>query len=269
MRDIETDSQLIYTASEPQMNKLLVQVISQLEKTFPQRILACYLTGSVVTNTMVAGSDLDVIVVFKGAFLAGETAVCRQLGKQWQPKPPYELDLEPVCEADLLQHGATGLKVTAVPLYGSDIRDQIPWEPLANFRRDVAIGFLEYASQLRGIVPPLTPPLAYPDPQHFFWGYARAGTRLVLKTVLIGATLRVLLASGVRCGSKADAVVKYRQHVGGHWSDWLATLHEQCKMSWEYQIPATPSEQEALRSLLRPALAFENETLRPLIKLFE
>ncbi|MEM7115760.1 MAG: nucleotidyltransferase domain-containing protein [Chloroflexota bacterium] len=236
-------------------------IVAQLEEAFPNRIHSYYLTGSAVTGTMVAGSDLDIIVVFKGMLEADDALSCQQLGQQLGGRLGYELDLEPVSEAALLREGATGLKLTAVPLHGSDIRKQIPWEPLATFQRDVAAGFVEYASQLRQVLQ-LSHPLAYPDPQDFLFGYARNDTRLVLKTVLIGATLRVLLASGVRCGSKADAVIKYEQHIGDRWSAWLATLHEQCKMVWEYRIPKAEKERQQLRELLKSALAFENETLQ-------
>lgn len=250
--------QLHHPVRNQTVYSLVAEVIETLEQTFSQRILGYYLTGSAVTETMVAGSDLDVIVVFSGDFIGNEAAACRELGKMWLPKPAYELDLEPACEADLLREGATGLKLTAVFLYGTDIREQVPWEPLANFRRDVAAGFVEYASDLCDGAP-LAFPLSYPDAQHPFWGYAQTDTRLVLKTILIGATLRVLLETGVRCGSKADAIVKYRQYIGDHWSEWLANLHQMCKLTWGYQIPTASAEREQLRQLLQPVLEFENE----------
>ena len=126
----------------------------------------------------------------------------------------------------------------------------MPLEPLETFRRDAVRSSIGYAAALRW-------PLA-PDPADAFFGYDLVDTRLVLKTVLLGATVRVLLATGIRCRSKLDAVRQYGELFGGETAVWLATLHERCKMQWHYQIPANRA---ALRTLLRPVLAFENEVL--------
>lgn len=131
----------------------------------------------------------------------------------------------------------------------------MPLEPLETFRRDAVRSSIGYAAALRGTPAALRWPLA-PDPADAFFGYDLVDTRLVLKTVLLGATVRVLLATGIRCRSKLDAVRQYGELFGGETAVWLATLHERCKMQWHYHIPA---DRAALRALLQPVLAFENE----------
>lgn len=251
--------ELAFLAHNDAVDRVLAAVVRELTAVFPHRILAIYLTGSAVDGTLVAGSDLDLLPIFAGEFVEDEADRCRAWGRSWQgawPQGAWPLDVEPACLAQLTQTGATGLKQSAVLLAGRDIRGQVPWEPLENFRRDVILGFMAYAAELRGAPATLHWPLTHPNPDDEFFGYAPADTRLLLKTVLLGATVRVLLATGIRCRSKLDAVRQYGAVFGGETAVWLATLHERCKMQWHYHIPA---DRAALRALLQPVLAFENE----------
>lgn len=56
----------------------------------------------------------------------------------------------------------------------------------------------------------------------------------MVKTVRLGVTVRVLLATGTRCRSKLGAVRQYELVFGGETAVWLATHHERCKMQWHY-----------------------------------
>lgn len=256
--------ELVFCTHNEDIDRAVAAAVAELTAVFPHRLLAIYLSGSAVDGTLVAGSDLDVLPIFAGEFVADEAARCRAWGRSWPGAWP--LDVEPACLAQLTRTGATGLKQSAVLLAGRDIRDQVTWEPLENFRRDAIQGFMAYAAELRGLSPALHWPLAYPDPDDEFFGYAPTDTRLVLKTVLLGATVRVLLATGIRCRSKLDAARQYEAVFGGETAVWLATLHERCKMQWHYQIPA---DRAALRILLRSVLAFENEVLLEIERLGE
>lgn len=88
-----------------------------------------------------------------------------------------------------------------------------------------------------------------------------AGTRLIINCITLGATARVLSATGERCTSKLQAVQRYREVIGGRWGDWLTEMFELCKLKWHYELPPTLAEQEHLRALLAQMVAYENEIL--------
>jgi hypothetical protein len=265
--------ELVYSTREPEIDTLLQGIIGLLELIFPGRVRAYYLIGSAAEGTMVYGSDLDLIVVFKGDFQGNEADLCRQVRHYGSLISPVRLDLAPRCEAQLIQNGATGLKLAAVLLYGDDILDQIPLEPLPQLRQDAINGFVYYLRALRGLPSPLQYPLAYPQPDDDFFGYATSGiwrggdryepgTRLLINAVTLGAALRLLLATGQRSGSKVETIRLYREHINDQWVTWLSGLYEQCKLQWRYRVPEAPLERGQLRSLLQPTLAFENDVLR-------
>lgn len=265
--------QLAYSTQDPQVDTILQGITGLLEIIFPGRVRAYYLTGSLVNSTAVYGSDVDVIIVFKEELKNGEEECCRQTGLNATLLTGRRIDLAARSEAELVRTGATGIKLATRLLYGEDIRERIPLEPMEQFRHHVIRGFVFYSRELRGTPDQLTYPLAYPQADDPFFGYTRRGiwhgnrrhepgTRLLLNAVTLGATLKVLLAAGVRCSAKAEAVQQYRQQVADEWADWLVELFEQCKFQWHYQVPDDPAGRAHLGWLLECTPDFENDVLR-------
>ncbi|HEX6385771.1 MAG TPA: nucleotidyltransferase domain-containing protein [Anaerolineae bacterium] len=265
--------QLAYLTQNSQFDAILQGVIGLLEIVFPGRIRAYYLTGSLTNGTAVYGSDIDVIIVFKDELPDDVAERCHQVGLLTTLISSIRVDLAARSEAELLQVGATGVKLSTQLLYGEDIRDHIPFEPLEQFRHHIIRGFVFYIKELRGTPDSLIYPLAYPDTSDLFFGYTRRGiwhgnrrhepgTRLLLNAVTLGATLRVLLASGIRCSSKMEAILRYQELIADDWTDWLMALFKQCKLKWGHRVPEDPAGQSHLRELLQHALVFENDVLR-------
>lgn len=262
---------LNYTTSDTRLNQRLAALVNILELIFPERIRAYYLSGSVLNRTMVKHSDLDVITVFKGEFADGEADKLRAVRRYLTELSDIRYDIVPRCEAKLKQNGVTGLKLATEFLYGKDIRDEIPLEPLEKFRRDVLNGFVYYARELRGNVDCLNYPVNCPNPADFYYGYAdygnwdgtgyTAGTRIILSCITLGATASVLQETGARCIGKMDAVQQYQKTIGGRWGDWLAELFELCKLEWGYELPTTTTAQKKLQTLLGQMADYENAIL--------
>src|SRR5690606_37240734 len=115
--------------------------------------------------------DLDLIVIFKGQCLPDEADRLRQLRQIASQLAGMRLDLAPRCEAVLLAHGSTGLKLGGKLVFGDDIRAQIPWEPIEQYTQDARQAFLNYQHEIRGKPDTLLRPVTAPDPAGEFFGY--------------------------------------------------------------------------------------------------
>ncbi len=246
--------------------------IGLLETTFPGRIRAYYLTGSFAEGAAVAHRDRDMIIVFKAAFQPGEADRLRQLRHHASKLSPFRLDLTPKCEADLFARGATGLKTAAQFLFGEDIREQIPFEPIEQYRHDVIHGFTTYQREIRGASETLPEPVTYPDPDAEFFGYEKfgnwhrgdhfePGTRLLINLTTIGATASLTVLHDERAGSKQQAVSKYRQMIGDEWGNWLAQLYRLAKIELGYELPPNTAVRRQLRQLIQRTPEYENLVL--------
>lgn len=263
---------LAFTPPAAHILSLIDGSIGLLETTFPGRIRAYYLTGSFAEGTAVTHSDLDMIIVFKGPFQPGEADQLRQLRHHASKLSPLRLDLTPKCEADLLAKGATGLKLAAQFLFGEDIREQIPFEPIEQYRHDVIRGFTIYQREIRGEPETLAEPVTYPDPTAAFYGYEKfgnwhggehfsPGTRLLINLTTIGATASLTVLHGERAGSKKQAISKYQQLIGDEWGDWLAELYRLAKIDLGYDLPSDTAVRQQLRRLIQSTPQFENMVL--------
>ncbi len=254
---------------------LIDGAIGLMEMTFPERIRAYYLTGSFAEGTAVSNSDLDMIVVFKGEFRQGEADHLRQLRHHATKLSPFRLDLTPKCETDLITDGATGLKLAGKLLYGEDIRDQIPFEPIAQYRHDVLRGWQIYQREIRGDVEIVPYPVQPPDPDGEFLGYEKygnwqggnrfePGTRVLINLTTIGATASLTVLHEERAGSKWQAIEKYQQLIGDEWGDWLAELYQLAKVECGYAIPQDDHLRLQLKTLIQRTPEYENVMVKRL-----
>lgn len=250
-------------------DQLIEAVLKLIDLVFPGRVRACYLVGSYAEGTAVPHSDIDLIIVFKGDCLPGEADHLRQLRQIASQLAAIRLDLAPRGEADLLAHGSTGLKLAGKLIFGEDIRDQIPWEPIDHYQQDARQAFLTYQREIRGETNDVSWPVTAPDPSGEFCGYEKfgiwhggdqfePGTRLLINLVCIGATVSLVFLHGERAGSKGQAIEKYRQLIGDEWGDWLAELYQLAKLELQYEIPEETAVRHRLRRLIQKTPEFEN-----------
>jgi hypothetical protein len=63
---------LLYKTDNPQADEVLQGIVGIFELAFPSRIRGYFLVGSYAIGQPVAISDLDLVVLFKDNFVAGE-----------------------------------------------------------------------------------------------------------------------------------------------------------------------------------------------------
>src|SRR5262249_55465786 len=93
---------LLASCGDSRVDDTMRALIGSFEAAFPGRVRACYVEGSYADRTATAGSDIDLVLVFRGRFDGErERAAARRLGEQCSALSPFELDLDLVDEAQL------------------------------------------------------------------------------------------------------------------------------------------------------------------------
>jgi hypothetical protein len=255
-----------------QVEEVLCGAIGAFETAFPGRIRGYYMTGSYHDGDAVPESDLDVIAVFGGEFEPGEETAGLALNAYCSRFSPIRLDVQPRCEAQVFENGDRDLKLDSWLLHGADIRDAIEIRPLPDPVFAIRSLIWNPIQPLRGWPDVLVYPLAYPDPDDAFYGYARLGIRLpngdhapgtrsLISTVTMAAMVLVNLREPCYIGSKRQAIEMYEAHVGDRWTSWMQELYADCRMRWHYRLPRDPAGRARLRDLCARALGFENHVL--------
>ena len=254
---------LIQRTEQPTVDNYLAGLIGIFELAFPDRVRAYYLAGSFATANAVASSDIDVQVIFKGAFTAGEAERVAHLRDSCQRISAFQLDLPVRCEAQYLSgaEDPLALKTATLLLYGADIRDQLVVPPLERYAQLVTEAPRRNLARLRNH-PVIRYPLGYPDPAGEFYGYDIGGrTQHFVVAMGWAATAIIVLDAGQYVARKRDWLELYRQHIAGAWLPFLSAVYERCRNHWDYAIPVDAVGRAELRALCRQALDFENHYL--------
>jgi len=262
------------------LDRLLQHVIAIFELVFPARIRAYYLTGSTLDGTaaFVPGdplnsSDIDIAVVFNDVLLRHERERfidCRAACAGLSQLHLDTLDVTPLSEMELVQHGHLTLKLASQLLYGEDIRPAIPLPTLHHHVRAAVRLSRDHIAELRALEPEhLRLPLSYPDADGEFYGYdyhepgysTQPGTRLLVGNITWGATALLALKAGAYAAMKREAITLYATAIDDEWSGLLDAVYQHCKMQWGYLIPQAVEERQQLRTLCAQVVAFENHCL--------
>lgn len=267
------EAPLTATTGNEQVDEIIRGIVGRYESAFPNRVRGYYLLGSWADGDAGPLSDIDMCVLFRGAFAEGEEERAAEVAHSCAHLSPLRLDLGAAGE---LRFPTTrvSLKTDGLLVYGEDSRDSIPWPPLdAYTRQAMEIGFYFLTRILRR-VEAISLPLAYPDPEGEFYGYDQKrvtewypptidrGLKELITSVCRMATALVALQGGRFVGSKGGSVRAYRQCVDDQWVDYLETLYQKGKHCWGYLIPERMDDRHLLRDLCRRTLAFENHYLR-------
>ncbi len=248
-------------------------VIAAFERVFPSRLRACYILGSYADASAIATSDLDLTLVFAGAFAsAAERDAARQLARACAEQAPIELDIT-VEDEETLTHGAEpSLKMASFLVYGADIRDRLPLIPLDAWTRDRMHTSWWRIARLFTRPAVITPPLEYPEKEQPFLGYTRRTVRLadgseapstrdLIRLTGWAATALLALQCGVYVSNKRQAHTLYHEHIGGPWDTLIADVYNLCRMRWSYLIPDDPADRARLYALCERTLLFERHFL--------
>ncbi|MBC8160207.1 MAG: hypothetical protein H7Z42_03225 [Roseiflexaceae bacterium] len=273
---------LLASSGNEQIDQITSGLISVMETHFPKRIRGYYFEGSCADGAVTPLSDIDLRVVFIDQQTAGEQQHFTTLQSACKLISPRNLDLNSIGEtilihADSLQFqpdwrpvlGAITLKCASVPVFGADIRDQIPFVPHDVYTRTLMhFPFLVLAGQ-RKHPAQLPYPLEYLDPADEFFGYtgrrshAPDGTmtpstkRIVHASGFI-ATALLALQTPIFVADKRTAVTAYRHFINDEWADHLDAIHHYCRLQWGYHVPEAAADRTRLRQLCQRELVFEN-----------
>jgi hypothetical protein len=263
--------QLHCSTGYPNVDQLLIDLIGSYERSGNDRIRGYYLVGSYSDRSAVPDSDIDMGVLFKGSLTDDERQRFRHLTHECSLLSPIRLDCSAIDEAHFLKEAAAGAKMALV-VYGEDVLDQIPLEPIEKRIRRSMIGAFHYMWILRQKAQNLVFPLAYPDTDGVFFGYERWGTfyggsafgpgiRVIVNMVTQVATTTVALKAHQHVGTKSQSIQLYRKHIGDRWAAFLEDVYNTFKTEWQYRLPESEVERDRLGALCSQLLGLENDFL--------
>lgn len=269
-----TTRPLLLATGDERADTLLRAVVASFDAAFPNRILAYYLLGSYADGTSLPTSDLDLTVIFRGAFLsAEERADAGRLCAEWIARAPLELDVELEEEATLRRGASPTLTLGSTLLAGDDVRAALPLVPLDEWTRDRMHTSYWRVIKLFGRPVPVTLPLGLPDPTAEFYGYTTRltrlrdgsqvpGTRDLIRSVGWAATALVAWRAGLYVARKRDCHQLYAAHIGGPHATLVRDVYIWCRDAWAGVVPSAGADRERLREICARTLAFENDFLR-------
>jgi hypothetical protein len=261
----------MYTTGQQRIDDTLRGMIGIFEAAFPGRIWSYYLVGSYVDGSATPLSDVDVRIIFKGDFAAGEEERMRQVRECCRLISPIAIDCPPLCEARLLHdedwlHEPLGIKADGQLLYGEAIGDSFPEPAFSAYVRNVTAVPVSRFGRIRG-QSRLRFPLAYPDPAGEFYGYVRRigppwarvpSTKDLVHMVGFAATCLIALEAERMVTRKRDWLELYKETIGDGWTPLLEAVYVRCKEAWSYRLPEDEGERGRLRDICGQIVAFEN-----------
>ncbi len=172
------DIQLHATTGRDVVDGALRATIGALDAAFPGRICGYYIEGSYADGMEMAASDVDLVVVFKGACDDTERARAAAVSNSCDPNGGVELDIMVVDEAELARGAYPTLKLGSQCVYGEDIRDSLALLPIEEWTRQRMHAAYTLVVRVFDRPVPVRYPLGYPDPQGDYYGYDNRTVRL-------------------------------------------------------------------------------------------
>jgi len=168
------DTYLLHTIGELYVDAPLVDMVQQYELVFPDRVRSYYLLGSYADGCAVVGSDIDVYILFKEAFLAPKEIIqAQQLASTCAKKSILRLEINVIDEQALPNYQSimrVALKQNSILLFGEDTRAFMTLPSRSAYTRDITDGVIEFLLRLHRSES-VTYPITYPDPNGAFYGY--------------------------------------------------------------------------------------------------
>ncbi len=260
-----------------QIDRLLVDLITEYETELPGCISGYYILGSYADFTNIGSSDLDMHLVLHPC-QPEALQRAHKLAQTWVANSPVELDIEIEEEVRLLQGVPPNFKYGSILFYGQDIRDKLPLIPLPVWTRDRMHSSYWRTVHLFTRPTSICLPLNYPDSQVEFFGYTARLLRLpdgrevpctrdLIRLVGWSATAILAWKAGKYVARKKDCHRLYQESFTDEWGQFLQDVYEKCRGRWNYLIPQNITERQELRALCARTLDFENHFLQ-MYKLF-
>ncbi|MEM9954881.1 MAG: hypothetical protein AAF846_24960 [Chloroflexota bacterium] len=255
---------LVNSTGDAHIDNIIQAVIGIYEATFPEQIQGYYLIGSYGDDSAIRGSDVDMMIIFKGTMTESEKDRCDTLKTSCRVLTPVHLDLPVIAEADFHQVDTVALKLSSKFVYGEDTRESIPLPSMETYLYQISMP-TQRGLTIRFRQEQVTLPLDYPDANDAYFGYIPAiyqdsDTPIKLWVLNVGwlATFLVVHRAGVYVPSKRHMLPLYRKYIHDKWTDFIADVYTYGRNKWHYQLPHSDEELKLFRELCQQTLAFEN-----------
>lgn len=154
-------------------------MICLFEYLLPGRICSWYVEGSYATQSTVATSDLDLILVLYTPLVTDqEQTATANLLETCQQLSSLELDVTVTDLITLQQSAYPMFKLGARLLAGSEIRDAVPLIPIALWARQRMHAAFWLMIHVFSRPEPVVAPTTFPDPADRVYEYAARRTKL-------------------------------------------------------------------------------------------
>ena len=263
----------IHQTGDTVIDSTLQEIITRFKATFPKQICSFYVEGSYADQSAVTTSDLDLRIVFHNSLATEQTqALAKRLIEELAAQSPIELDIDITDEVTLRTNADPMFKLGAKLIYGEEIRTRIPLMPIGEWARRRMHAAYWLLINVFGRPQPVRMPLAFPNPDIPFYGYANRTMQLadgqemqtmrnLIRVTGWIATARIAYEAQSYVVRKRECVCTYRRVINDEWTALLTQIDQRCRTDWHYRIPANPTEQEELRAILAQTLRFENHFL--------
>jgi hypothetical protein len=265
--------QLLRSTGSPAADEALRLLIGSFERALPGRARGYYLEGSYADATSIATSDLDLIIVLRGARTPRDERAAGRVFERCGAGSPLPLDYNLEDEAGLAQGAAPMFKLASVPVFGDDIRHEVPLLPIDAWARQRMHAAYWLINRVWERPAPARLPVCFPNPSAPFFGYINRTlpgtggaelptTRNLIRVTGWAATALLAWQVGAYVARKRDCHTMYRQQIGDEWCDLLDAIYGRCRNDWRCLIPEGAPERAELEAICGSALAFENHFLR-------
>lgn len=262
---------LNFPTGSRQIDEVIQGIIGIFETAFPNRIRSYYLVGSYVDGSATPFSDIDIRIIFKGAFKQGEEERMLQVRHYCRLMSPIDIDCPPLSEEriwhdDRWLHEPLGIQSDGRLLFGEDIRHIFREPDFKAYLENVTAVPINRFSRIRNQTP-LIFPMDFPDPNGEFYGYddrigpawaEESSTKSLVHMVGFMATCLIGIRAKRMVTKKSEWLKMYKESINDEWTPLLEALYTRCKEEWAYSIPEDKGEQRQLRQLCRQVLDFEN-----------
>ncbi len=256
---------LLGKTGQEEVDRVLTAMVGIFVEAFPGRIHSAYLVGSRADGSALPSSDIDLRIVFRGNFLAGEEGRFHDVRQYLRLISRFELDCPPLSQDRLLQaeewlHETIAIKEVSIFLYGTDLRPSLPSPPsLPVFTRHISRAPIIFMRKARRGASVLRYPLDFPSPPGPFFGYeASQSLKLLLQIPGFIASALLAMQAGQIVTRKSDWLPLYRQYIHDRWLPLLEDLNRIVRQDLEFRLPEDEQVRETLRELCRQVLEFEN-----------
>ena len=253
------------SAGQMSVQEVINCVTDAFLERFPGRVLAIYSTGSYSGGYAVAGSDLDLALIFSGEVAETERKQGAHLVEELSDLVSLELDLVLLGEVEEIR---PALKFDSTLVQGTDVRDRLRVMSTAYWIRERMYGGGWLICHLFGRRGVAEIPITFPSASGEFFGYntdrggavsgPEGSTKDLVRATSWAATAIVGQKSGGYVTSKAHLQSKLRDHLPQEWASFIEVLFTFCRRQTSYGIPKDANGRKKLRELCSRTREFED-----------